>query len=581
MRGRSSSITRKILFFSFLISVSVAVFVFRFSVFGDIEPRSDQAFFSWWVQGLYQADHLFPDVGAGESWLTALQRDDGGFLHRLLRPIYGRALSVFTLVNLGIFYAMTWVLGPTYGAQVATSLLGSALIVLMLGLFPVCASGRRPNGNGLSHKFGIGAVAVLLGATSVHLHFYSPWIIHNYAVSILLIAAALGTRVLAAPTDQLRSMWVVVLVVYGLAFFANWTNLFLLPAATFVSILVVPGLSFKKRMSFVIGFATFSAILAIPFLIAADVEGSRNLVSSSTTVRAFVYSVFFPAAGDLSPSVIQRAVGWLERGSQLFSAAGLVLGILGLAAWARWERVTLPLFIVITHFLVWCAVADFRTAYFRTFVYVAPFLFLGIAYLSVISGQTIWAALKRGALGGKALASVAVLGLLTAHIYIQVPPFFSPQEGRDRVPEAWEMYFSGQGSLKPAMAEIDDILPARAVIVTWGYGIQFLLRNYEIEGPGRTVAPTLLTMIPRFEDGTLPDHIKRRHLSVPIGVPIFTLIDHSLDHVDRESVRQGIESVFGPNGFGVIKKAALEPVGKWRLDSFWPRDVALYRVETN
>jgi len=304
-------------------------------------------------------------------------------------------------------------------------------------------------------------------------------------------------------------------------------------------------------------------------------------VSSSTTVRAFVYSVFFPAAGDLSPSVIQRAVGWLERGSQLFSAAGLVLGILGLAAWARWERVTLPLFIVITHFLVWCAVADFRTAYFRTFVYVAPFLFLGIAYLSVISGQTIWAALKRGALGGKALASVAVLGLLTAHIYIQVPPFFSPQEGRDRVPEAWEMYFSGQGSLKPAMAEIDDILPARAVIVTWGYGIQFLLRNYEIEGPGRTVAPTLLTMIPRFEDGTLPDHIKRRHLSVPIGVPIFTLIDHSLDHVDRESVRQGIESVFGPNGFGVIKKAALEPVGKWRLDSFWPRDVALYRVETN
>ena len=585
MRGRIPSPPRMFWYYSLLILISIAVFFFRINKFGDMEPRGDQAFFSWWVQGLYQADHFLPVVEAGESWFNALQRDDSGFLHRLLRVVYSRAISVFTFVTLTLRYAMTWVLGPTNGAQVAMSLFASAGIVFSLGLFPVLARGRRSEQVTWSHtKIKIvGIAALFLGATTAYLHIYSPLSVHNFSVFFLLIAAAFGTRVLKASAYQnsltpIRREYLLAAIAYGLAFFSHWTNLFLLPAATFLSILAMPDLSVRKRVSLLVGFVVFSAVLALPFLIAAGLEGSRNLVSNSISISSFIESNLSLGDGELWQNVARRSGGWLEKGSQLFSMPGMVLGFLGVLALAKWERIILPFFIVVCHFLVWCALKDFETAYLRTFLYAIAFLVLGAAYLAVVAAEAFWSGLKQGAFEYKALAGLAILGLLATHIYIQLPPLLSSQQIRNRVPEAWEEYYSGQGSLAPVMAEIDSILPNDAVVVTWGYGIQFLLRNYEIEGAGRTVAPTLLTMIPRFEDGTLPDYIKRHHLSVPADVPMFTIIDHDLDQVDRETVRRGIEKVFGPKGFGTIKKAALEPIGRWRLDSSWPRDVALYRV---
>ena len=582
MRDKEPSAPRKGMFISFLVVVSIAVFAFRFHAFGDMEPRSDQAFFSWWVQGLYEADHFFPDVENGESWLSALERDEDGFLHRLLRVVYSRAISVFTFSTVAARYAMTWVVGSTYGAQVAMCVLASAATVLMLGLFPVLARGRQPDQNTQSRDIGFGIAALLLGATAAYPHIFSSWGVHNFSVLFLVIASAFGIRVLAAPMHQSRSLWIVAAIAYVLAYFSHSTNLFLLPAATILSIILLPDLTLRKRLSITVWFISFSAVLAIPFLIATIAEESRNLTSGSITVRSFIDSNFISATGELWPKVAGKAVGWLEKGSQLFSTPGLALGILGLAIWARTERVALPLFVVIMHFLVWCSLPIFGEVYLRTYLYVMPFLVLGIAYSSVIAGQAIWAALRSKRYGvGTVSASIAVIGVMMAHVYAQVPILASTQEIRHRIPESWDWYFSGQGTLKPVMAEIGTILPERAVVVTWAYGMQFLLRIYQIEGSGRTVAPTLARLVPRFEDGTLPDHIRHRHLSVPADDPMFALIDHGAENVDHETVRRGIENVFGPEGFDILTKATLAPIDRWPLESSWPIDISLYRIETD
>ena len=582
MRCKEPSASRMGLLISFVVVVSIAVFAFRFHAFGDMEPRSDQAFFSWWVQGLYEADHFFPDVENGESWLSALERDEDGFLHRLLRVVYSRAISVFIFVTLAVRYAATWVLGPSYGAQVAMCVLASAATVLMLGLFPVLARGRQSDQNTQSRDIGFGIAALLLGATTAYPHIFSSWGVHNFSVLFLLVASAIGTRILAAPTDQSRSIWRIAAITYGLAYFSHQTNVFLLPAATVLSIVALPGLESRKRFLLASWFVAFSAVLAVPFLIATIIEESRNLASESMTVRTFIDMNFISATGEQWPKLARRATNWLAKGGELFSAPGLALGVLGLAAWARTERVTLPLFVVTTHFLVWCALPIFGEVYLRTYLYVMPFLVLGIAYLSVIAGQAIWASLRSKKYRvGIVFSSMAIIGVLTAHVYTQVPILASTQDIRHRIPASWDWYFSGQGTLKPVMAEIGTILPERAVVVTWAYGMQFLLRIYQIEGSGRTVAPTLVRLVPHFEDGTLLDHIKRRHLSVPADVPMFALVDHGAENVDQETVQRGIENVFGPKGFGIITKAALEPVGRWRLESSWPRDVALYRVLTD
>ena len=584
MSGRPPSSPGKVFFLSYLVIVSISVFLMRFHAFGEMEPRSDQAFFSWWVQGLYQADHLFPDVGAGEAWLEALQRDEDGFLHRLLRPIYGKAIAVFTFVPLILRFAMTCVLGPAYGSQVAMSILASTAVVLMMGLYPIWARGRTSDGNAEVDDWCLGAVAVLLGATTLYLHFFSAWGNHNFGVLFLLVSAAFGNRILLVVADErgarpIRLGYIAAALAYGLACYAHWTNLFLLPAATIFSIIALPELPFRKRVSSVIGFVAVSAVLAIPFIVVAGFEASRDLAPNLHSVSGLAGAAFDIDTGAFFVSVAGRAADWLEKGSTLLSAPGLALGILGLAAWAQRERVTVPFFVVVTHFAVWCLMPIFGGAYLRTFLYATPFLVMGIAYLSMTAWRTIRRALIKKRFGVQAVAGGAVLCALIVHVYGQVPGLLSTQDVRNRAPDAWELYFSGQGSLKPAMAEIDSVLPEHAVIMTWGYGMQFLLRNYGVERPDRKIMPTLLTLLPRYENGTLADLIKRRDLSIPAGAPIYSLIDHGTDNVDRETVRQEIEKILGADGFGVATRVALEPKGKWRLSSSWPRDVELYRVQ--
>ena len=583
MRGSPPSSPGKVFILSYLVVVSMSVFLLRFHAFGDMEPRSDQAFFSWWVQGLYQSDHFFPDVGAGEAWFDALQRDEDGFLHRLLRPIYGKAIAIFTFIPLILRYAMTWILGPAYGSQVAMSILASTAVVLMMGLFPIWARGRPSDGNTEVDDWGLGAVAVLLGATTSYLHFFSAWGNHNFGVLFLLVAIASGNRVLSAMADErsaglTRSGLFLAALSYGLAYFAHWTNLFLLPAATILSIIAFPGLPFRKRLSSVVGFGAVSAVLAIPFLIVTSLEAARDLAPNLHSVSGLAGIAFDINSDEFFLNLVGRAADWLEKGRMLLSAPGLVLGILGLAAWAQRERVTVPFFLIVTHFTVWCVMPIFGGAYLRTFLYATPFLVMGIAYSSFLAWRAIQLALKKKRFGVPAVAGAAVFCGLIVHIYGQVPALVSTQEIRNRTPGAWELYFSGQGSLKPTMTEIDNMLPKPAVVVTWGYGVQFLLRNYGIERPGRKIMPTLLTLLPRYENGTLADLIKRRDLSLPSGAPIYSLIDHGLDNADREAVRQGIEHVLGAAGFEYATKVTLESKGRWRLSSSWPRDIVLYRV---
>ena len=62
---------------------------------------------------------------------------------------------------------------------------------------------------------------------------------------------------------------------------------------------------------------------------------------------------------------------------------------------------------------------------------------------------------------------------------------------------------------------------------------------------------------------------------------MFSIVDQTLENVDRETVRRSVENVFGPKGFGIVTNVTLEPVGRWQFKSSWPRDVALYRIETD
>ena len=56
------------------LALFVGIFTYRVVLFSDLEPRSDQAFFSWWVQGLVQADQVLSQISTEAYSSLVLRR---------------------------------------------------------------------------------------------------------------------------------------------------------------------------------------------------------------------------------------------------------------------------------------------------------------------------------------------------------------------------------------------------------------------------------------------------------------------------------------------------------------------------
>ncbi|HER26030.1 MAG TPA: hypothetical protein ENI69_02865 [Rhodospirillales bacterium] len=582
-RMKSGARERRI-YFAIILVLFAGIFAYRVFLFSDIEPRSDQAFFSWWVQGLAQADHALPTVGPGESYLVALERDDESFLHRLLRPIYGKSITIFTSVPLALRLTAAWVFGDGYGVQVVSSILAGSLIILAVGLFPVWTFRfhLRERGRGQTNRDmnSTALLAAIFTAGASYLHYFSPWGNHNFGVLFLIIAAGATERAIHSFESEQEGSRKVILLAALLQFtalYAHWTNVFLVPAATYIA-LVFSAVPARRKIA--IGGFYLAALLiaALPFFSFAINDLSRPDNPLGTTVWTLIGIAFDHGLIEFVRGMGARAFQWFENISAVFSVPGVILGLIGVTLLALRRRIFFPLALSIAHFLISITMALFIGAHFRTDLYVIPFLALGIAYIVALGFFAIrdfsrnWKGLARAALGA------LIIALATQHLWRQVnrtgPAGLIEREN----PEFWAAYFQGQGEIGPMAGEIDKILPERAVILTWGYGMQFFLRNYGIERSGRKIEPTLLTLLPRFNNGALAGLIKRRGLSIAAGVPIFSLVDLGADQTDRETVRRGIENILGPAGFDLAAKVTLEPRGRWRLSSSWPRDVALYRV---
>ena len=560
----------------FSLVLFAGLLAYRFSLFSDIEPRSDQAFFSWWVQGLAQTDHVFPTIAPDESFLASLERDDESFLHRLLRPIHGKSVAIFTVVPLALRLMAAWIFGDGYGVQVASSIFAATLIVPAIGFFPVWVFR-----SGQNHANAM--LAAIFTGSAFYLHYFSPWGNHNIGVLFLILAAVATERAihfLENKQDGAAKVVLLVALLQVLALYAHWTNVFLVPAATFLA-WAFTSVSMRRKITIAGYYLGALLIAALPFFLFAANDLSRPNINQNHTVWVLISIAFDRGLFEFVQAAGDRAVQWFYNIATIFSVSGVFLGLLGVALLAVRQRILFPLALCVTHFLISITVAIFIGAHFRTSLYVLPFLALGLAYLIALSLSTTRNFLQHRKSPALALAGMLMIALASHHLWQQVTKTGVAALIRKQNPVFWATYFQGQGEVGPVAKEIDEALPNRAVVITWGYGMQFLLRNYGIERSGRTIAPTLLTLLPRIDNGDLTNLIKHRNLSIPAGEPIYALIDHAADRVDRENVRRGIENTLGPAGFAIATEVNLAPIGRWPFDSSWPRDVALYRVRLN
>ena len=568
------------IYFTIIFALFAGLLAYRIFLFSDIEPRSDQAFFSWWVQGLAQAEHTFPTPGPNESYLSALERDDVSFLHRLLRPIYAKSVSIFTTVPLALRLIAAWIFGDGYGVQVISSIFAGTLIVLAVGLLPVWAFQAHWRESMYRNMNLTALLAAIFAGSASYLHYFSPWGNHNFGVLFLIIAAGATERAIHTFESKQGGNGKVIslaALLQFLALYTHWTNVFLVPVATYIT-WAFSAVSMRRKI--IIGSYYLAALLIAiaPFLLFVGNDLSHPDNNSNTTVLDLFSIAFDHGMAEFIQGAGARIIQWLENVSAALSISGVILGLLGVSLLALRQRVFFPLSLCVTHFLISVTIPLFIGAHFRTDLYLIPFLALGMAYVTATSLSAIGNFSRCRDGYALVMMGTLVIALATHHLWQQIIKTGAADSIKQQDTEFWATYFQGQGEIGPMAREIDKILPNRAVILTWGYGMQFFLRNYGIERSGRKIAPTLLTLLPRFDNGTLASLIRRRDLSIPTGVPIYSLIDLGSDQTDRKRVRRGIKNILGPTGFALATKVTLEPLARWPLRSFWPRDVVLYRV---
>jgi hypothetical protein len=485
------------------------VFYWRIQIFGDLEPRSDQAFLAWWVKGLVNSNHIFPHIDQGERLIDALARDETGFLTQLLRPIYNSPTELFKIIPILAYYGTAQFFGDSYSNQVAMSIFTSAAIPFILALFPIY---YKSFGVHLS-RFLIGLIALFIASTSVYLHFFSGWGIHNSGILTLVIAVIVSSGILSK-LGKNNARWIPwryvigLFLINGLALYSFKTNLFLLPPATVFALFALPGVKWQQKFTLVFCYTLIVAVLILPIIPLTLISANKPEFAQDMTSPITLMLADLPT-NPLNWLIIiyERSLSWFTTAQKLYSLPGLTLGIIGLVILAR-DGIKLPFYLMLAHYLSWCFVPIFAGVAFRTYPYLIPFLILGGAYFLVIScHRTVLRGFNK-----KIFFSIACV-LLIAHISTQILMLRPKTSLANTLPDFWSMYFAGQGEIRPIIAEIEHSLPAQATLLTWGYGLKFLYRNLKTTDQDVEL-PAINALMLRQRAGLLSAHIRKRRLSI-------------------------------------------------------------------
>jgi len=464
----------------------------------------------------------------------------------------------FTAASLAFFWAGTFVLSDSWRALVVLSIAGSALTLAVTCLWAYWLGrlfypDRRTAIIGASATF-------IAGAFCGYAHLFSPWGVHNIGVLGLVAAGFATSRALWKLSRADDSVpWGSVAAVQAIALYTHWTNLFLLPPATLLAIVLCPGLKRRQRTTLLAAYIGGCVVLALPILLRFN--GSSD----------FAFAAYSSPSKSISAGpFLFRAWGWVLAAHSYFSISGLLLAVTGLIALAVSRRIWFPLALLVTHWCMWTALPGFTwngsPTELRTYNYLLPCLWLGIGY------AFICAATAATEIRSRIIMLSAASLLFVAHLTSQTTYFTSPQSISSQFPTFWNSYLTGQGTLGPLVRNVDARIGPGATLMVSSYPLQ---DSYFVLSRNRAPGLVLDTLWQREKAGNLAEHLHEFGEKVPCS-PMYVLADSSSDL----DLRASIAGVLGPTGLDCGNAFTLEEVTRYATDKQLFGDVSLYRVRS-
>ena len=542
------------LLYLFLIStLAVVTFVARWERFKGTEPRIDQANFATSVRGIVEANHGWPEKHRSQSFSQALLGDEGSLLYQIGRPIFNNPQSCFNLVPLLVSSVVCRLFSYSYADLVFLSILATCLCLFPLGYLPFMAF-RKIDGQSFPPEI-IGLGTALVYALTFQVSLFSPWGVHNAGVFFLVTAIAASVWILrdAESWEDLpvRPMCLILLFC-AVACYSHWTNVFLLLPAVVISLLTIREMSFGRRVALATVFTALMGGILLPIgILAAVLHRADN--------NFLVYLNFGSSPLTLLRGIPVRAFKWFSAGCELFSPAGLLLGIAGLVWIAKRHRISLPFICLAIHFLAYCIVPGFiwngSPTWLRTYNYAFPLLSIGMGVMLAL----VWRGLHASAWTVVGRLIVGVFFLL--HIVQQIPQLQPAEWLQNRSPDFYSNYLAGQGDLRPTVAGLEGAIPEGAQILFWDYPLRQLYQSLaRSSGRNPIIASTITSRLSEVDTRTRFNESPR---TFPANMHIVTP-----GTVSPRELENALLTILRMTGVKNVRGLSSSPRGHWDTSAY-------------
>ena len=514
--------------------MALAVLAWRITTLSDVDPRSDHAYFSVWLEDVMQAPRLLPRVEATESWSEALALDRSSAASQLLRRIYNEPFRLYNLGTFATYYGAARALGTDFRDLVRISIVASVAIALLLTAVAGSLGALDPSADRRTYPW-TAALTAALALSSFYLHLFSAQGWHNVALAWMLAHLLASLRIaglLLRGDAPSRTAWALGLLTLAPMLYSYYVLPWLVIPAIFAQLAVAWPRSRRAMLSYA-GACALLAALSVPVLLVVPEQAAENISQSQ-----FTWS-----------SLGNRAWGWFAESSALISGPGLIGALLGVVALVD-RGIVFPLVVVFGHFALWATSNAVGTvASYRSILYLLPYLLLGLAYL------TVWAVV--GALSirdrrRKLLSIAAILICIGSYSLRQAVALASPKGACRWIPSYCQQYVEGM-SLRAIIAGIDRQLPPGAPLAPGTYALQYIYRVLT-HRTDVAILPPINQIISNYEKGDVETYAKERGVGEMRSDVLWILVRQ--DEGDEQQRKVG--EVFGPSGLGLFD-AVLEP----------------------
>ena len=349
-----------------------------------------------------------------------------------------------------------------------------------------------------------------------------------------------------------------ILLFCAIACYSHWTNVFLLLPAVIISLLAIREISFRRRVAIAAVLTVLMGAMLLPVgLLAAMLHKTDN--------NFLVYMDLGNSPWVLLRGIPARGLKWFSAGCEMFSPAGLLLGITGLVWIAKGYRILLPVICLAVHFSAYSLIPGFiwngSPTWLRTYNYVLPLLSIGVGAMLAVA----WRGLRRWPVAGRLV--VGVLFLL--YIDQQIPKLHAAEWLENRSPDFYSNYLAGQGDLGPTVAGLEESIPEEAQIFFWDYPLRQLYQSLNrSSGRNPMVASTITS--------TLAMGGKRnRFYESPRTLPL-TMYVVTPGTVSPGELQNALLVILQTAGVQDVRGILLSAKGRWETSSYGT--IVLYDV---